>query len=181
MDYRRNYVAGGTYFFTLVTENRKPYFKLAENCTIFMDAIRYVQKNHPFDLVAYVIMPDHIHMIWTLPEDDSNYSTRLRLVKSYFTRKMKNRPQVQNISRLLKGEQEIWQRRFWEHTCKDDRDLENHIDYLHFNPCKHGFSTEPYLWNYSSFGEFVKNGYYPPNWAENVEKTRNFTTDGELE
>lgn len=174
MEYRRSHVPGGTYFFTLVTQNRNTIFSRTDNCLLFMDAIHYVQQNHPFNLVAYVLLPDHIHMLWTLPENDTRYSERLRLVKSYFSRKMVQKPVIQNTSRLIQGEQEIWQRRFWEHTVLSEIDFTNRLDYIHYNTCKHGYSPEPSSWEFSSFKEFVQDGYYSPEWMVDIEKDGQF-------
>nr|WP_236709894.1 transposase [Longilinea arvoryzae] len=121
----------------------------------------------PFTIIASVILPDHIHFIWELPLESGDYSTRWRMIKSYFTRnwKVSNGPSA-SISRQSKGEREIWQRRFWEHYIRNEDDLACHIEYIHYNPVKHGLVDSPVKWKYSSFLKFVQNGYYPTNWGE---------------
>jgi putative transposase len=179
MEYRRSILPGGTFFFTLVTQQRFPYFQDEIAITLLEEAIRYVQERHPFIMIAFVYLPDHIHMRWELPEDDSDYPTRLRLIKSYVSRKFPNRPIVTNQSRQSKGEQEIWQRRYWEHTCRNQQDLNNHIDYIHNNPVKHGYVNAPSLWNHSSFHDYVTDGIYSLDWPADIQSTINFQTDWE--
>jgi putative transposase len=138
MEYKRYFQPGGTYFFTIVTCNRRKIFVDERAFQLFHESIDSVQRNHPFQIVAYCICPDHVHMIWTLPPDDSDYPTRWRLLKSYFS---KNWTSVENIqmtsSRSNKNEKMVWQRRYWEHHIKDEIDLKNHIEYVHYNPVKH--------------------------------------------
>ncbi len=178
MEYRRTILLGGTFFFTLITYQRTPIFHDESNIALIGDAIRYVQKQHPFELLAYVYLPDHLHMIWQLPEEDGDYSTRIRLMKSFVSRKIVSRPVVNNQSRIMKGEQEIWQRRYWEHTCKDQGDLNAHVDYIHYNPVKHGYVKSPYLWEHSSFGKCVKDGVYEMDWAAGGEESIGFVVEG---
>ncbi|MHB8112639.1 MAG: REP-associated tyrosine transposase [Bellilinea sp.] len=156
MKYRRVYVPGGTYFFTLVTHNRKPIFSDLEAVETLRMAFKYIMPRFPYSIVATVIMPDHIHAVWTLPENDSDFSTRWRLIKSCFTRNWTNRDKD-----VL-----VWQQRFWEHLIRDEKDLERHVEYIHFNPVKHGLVNSPSDWPYSSFSRFVKEGLYPANWGE---------------
>ena len=146
---------------------------------IFHDAIGYVQQNHPFTMIAYVILPDHMHLIWELPENDSDYPTRIRLFKSYITRHFTNRPIVSNISRQRKGEQEIWQRRYWEHTIRDQHDLNIHIDYIHFNPVKHGYVNATCYGSIRALLDFVKDGIYPLDWATQEQVPLNLDVGGE--
>ena len=118
-------------------------------------------QQHPFKLDAFVLLPDHLHCIWTLPKDDSNFSTRWRLVKSYFSHRCKNRHQsIISASRGKKKEQALWQRRFWEHLIRDEADLISHVEYIHYNPVKHGLVTAPKDWEYSSFHRYVQVGIY---------------------
>jgi putative transposase len=142
MQYRRQRNEGGTYFFTVVTFNRKPV--LVENIARLRQAFDIVMKDRPFKIDAHVIMPDHIHMISTLPEFDSDYPTRWRLIKHYFSRMMEPGGETISHAREMKKERQVWQRRYWEHVIRDEKDLSNHIEYIHYNPVKHGFASSPY-------------------------------------
>ena len=123
MQYRRAKTPGATYFFTLVTHHRRPIFCQSENIDLLRDAFRYVMKQHPFKIDAIVILRDHLHCLWTLPDNDADFSTRVRLIKSYFSRKCHASYQGKmTFSRQQKGEKAIWQRRFWEHQIRDERD-----------------------------------------------------------
>ena len=167
MKYRRVYIRGGTYFFTLVTYERQPLFQPKESIDLLFDALQYTTTRLPFEIVAYVILPDHMHFIWALPEGSDDYSTRWRLIKSYFTRhyKQKGRAGVSE-SRKKKMEQDIWQRRFWEHLIRDTIDLSRHVEYIHYNAIKHGYVNSLMEWEHSSFIQYVRDGLYPPNWGE---------------
>ncbi|WP_413167561.1 REP-associated tyrosine transposase [Capilliphycus salinus ALCB114379] len=170
MRYRRAKINGGTYFFTVVTYQRRKILCEPDNIALLREAFRYVMGNHPFTIDAIVILPDHLHSIWTLPENDSDFSTRWRLIKSEFSRRCDSKyKQKSSLSRQRKNEQAIWQRRFWEHCIRDDKDLIQHIDYIHYNPVKHGLVKSPKDWQYSSFHRFVKNGLLTLNWGENEE------------
>jgi len=167
MKYRRVYVKGGTYFFTLVTHKRLPLFSSQEAVALVLDATRYTSARMPFDVIAYVILPDHLHFIWALPETSSDYSTRWRLIKSYFTRyHNQNDSFVITASRKKKMEQGVWQRRFWEHLIRDEFDLVRHVEYIHYNPIKHGYVRSLMDWKHSSFLKYVQDGLYPSNWGE---------------
>lgn len=169
MKYHRVYVNGGTYFFTLVTYQRMPIFSSQESIDLFYEALRYTSARMPFESVAYVILPDHLHFIWTLPETTCDYSTRWQLIKSYFTRHYnKTDSGVVSASRKKKMEQEVWQRRFWEHLIRDENDLLHHIEYIHYNPIKHGYVRSLIEWKDSSFTRYVQDGLYPSNWGENA-------------
>jgi putative transposase len=142
MRYRRADVAGGSYFFTLVTENRRPLFEEPAAVALFLGAVEKVRARHPFEVDAYVVLPDHLHALWTLPVGDANFSTRWRLIKEGFTRGyLKTHEHLQRSeSRRTKGEQGIWQRRFWEHAIRDEADFAAHLDYIHINPVSMGWS-----------------------------------------
>ncbi|KMW69836.1 MAG: transposase [Limnoraphis robusta] len=170
MRYRRAKINGGTYFFTVVTYQRRKILCEPDNIALLREAFRYVMGNHPFTIDAIVILPDHLHCIWTLPENDCDFSTRWRLIKSEFSRRCDSKyKQKYSLSRQRKNEQAIWQRRFWEHCIRDDKDLIQHVDYIHYNPVKHGLVKSPKDWQYSSFHRFVKNGLLTLNWGENEE------------
>ena len=166
MRYRRSLVDGATYFFTVVTYKRRRILCNKENAGLIKEAFRYVQERHPFDVDAIVILPDHIHSIWTLPEKDSDFSTRWRMIKSYFTRRCRETYRKgRSPSRAEKGEQGVWQRRFWEHRIKEDEDLVRHVDYIHYNPVKHGLTTSPVEWPHTSLHSYVERGIYESDWG----------------
>jgi putative transposase len=154
------------YFFTVVTYRRQPIFLDPKAIKLFYEALRYTQKRLPFRIVAIVVLPDHIHMIWILPPESSDYSNRWRLIKTYFSRNWrKSQSKSPSLPRNDKGEVDIWQSRFWEHLIRDETDLENHIDYIHFNPVKHDLASAPEEWKYSSFIKFIKDGFYLKDWG----------------
>ena len=166
MQYRRIYIKGGTYFFTIVTYKRMKILHYPENIKLLKDAFNYVIKKHPFDIVAYVVMPEHIHFIMNLPEHDKDFSTRIRLLKSYFSRNCKKICyQYHSESRKNKKEKTIWQRRFWDHLIRDEADYQKHVEYIHYNPVKHGLTNSPIEWKYSSFSHYVRDGIYDKNWG----------------
>jgi putative transposase len=167
-NYRRVYVPGGTYFLTLVTYCRRPLFKEPSNINTLRSAIAKVKAQKPFEIIAAVILPDHLHFIWQLPSDDSDYSQRISRLKVLFTRSFKTNQSSSweiSASRLKHRESDVWQRRFWEHLIKDERDLQQHLDYVHYNPVKHGLVSCPHLWEYSSFSKWVRNDRYTPDWC----------------
>jgi putative transposase len=161
--YRRNFIPGATYFFTVNLANRRLPL-LIENVGELRHAFRYARLRHPFAIDAIVILPDHLHAVWTLPQGDADFATRWRLIKSAFSRRISADEQV-TPSRAHKGERGIWQRRYWEHTVRDEQDYVRHVDYIHFNPVKHNHVEDVSQWPYSTFHRFVKLGLYPENWA----------------
>jgi len=168
-DYRRNRVPGGTYFFTVNLANRRSGLLVREVETL-RAAIRAVRLAAPFHIDAWVILPDHMHCIWTLPEEDTDYSGRWRAIKKRFSKAMPNeelrRPEV--LAREGRG---ISQKRFREHTICDDRDYRAHVDYVHFNPVKHGLVAHPAEWHYSTFHKCVALGFYHAAWVSPDHKT----------
>jgi putative transposase len=162
-NYRRTFVAGGRYFFTVNLAYRRPGL-LTENIGLLRAAFRCVRARHPFAIEAAVILPDHLHAIWTLPEEDEDFALRWRLIKSAFSRGFPRGERI-SASRAGKGERGIWQRRYWEHTLRDENDFVRHLDYVHFNPVKHGHATRVQDWPYSSFHRWVQLGAYPEDWA----------------
>jgi putative transposase len=165
MDYRRLFVTGGTYFFTLVTYQRRSIFSTPEAVDKLRYAFQYTVERLPFTIVASVILPDHMHFIWTLPPESGDFSTRWRLIKSHFTRNWCPKGVMsESNSRRRKGEADVWQRRFWEHLIRDERDLSNHVEYIHYNPVKHGLVKFPAEWQYSSFMKYVQDGIYNLDW-----------------
>ena len=166
MKYRRIFIPGGVYFFTLVTWNRRPIFNYPLAVEQLRTAVNTVRNNHPFRIIAWVILPDHLHMIWQLPEDDSDFPTRWRLIKGHFTRALSiNHRHPSSIAWDSNPDRKIWQGRYWEHWIRNDQDLANHIEYIHYNPVKHGLVDAPIKWKFSSFADYVKRGNYPKDWG----------------
>jgi putative transposase len=162
-DYRRYHLSGGCYFFTVnLAERRKTL--LVDAVDLLRRVVRTVRSRHPFQIDAMVILPDHIHAVWTLPPNDSDFSTRWALIKAGFSRGLPRGEQT-STSRRQHGERGIWQRRYWEHAIRDENDYRRHVDYVHFNPVKHRHVTRVVEWPYSSFHGFVRRGVYPMDWA----------------
>ena len=161
--YRRFRVKGGVYFFTVNLAERKKKL-LIEHIDVLRAAFRVVKQAHPFQMDAVVILPDHLHTIWTLPEGDDDFSLRWRKIKSAFSREIEKGERVSK-SRAGKKERGIWQRRFWEHAIRDENDFTRHVDYIHFNPVKHGHLQRVVDWPYSSFHKYVRFGIYTADWV----------------
>ncbi|SHG88798.1 REP-associated tyrosine transposase [Bradyrhizobium erythrophlei] len=162
-DYRRNFLVGGSFFFTVNLADRHLQL-LTEHVDNLRTAFREIRRRHPFTIDAMVVLPDHLHAVWTLPEGDADFATRWRLIKSTFSRQIANGERISE-SRAAKGERGIWQRRYWEHTIRDEEDFTRHTDYIHINPVKHELVTRVKDWPYSSFHRMVKIGTYPTDWA----------------
>jgi putative transposase len=162
-NYRRNFVRGGSYFFTVNLADRSSRL-LTDHIDLLRTAFRYARVRHAFMIDAIVILPDHLHAIWSLPEGDADFATRWRHVKAMHSRALPTRERISE-SRLRKGERGIWQRRYWEHTLRDERDFSRHLDYIHFNPVKHGLVTRVEDWPYSSFHRMVRLGVYAKDWG----------------
>ena len=162
-NYRRNFIEGGSFFFTVNVADRRSQL-LTDKIALLRSAFRIVAKRHPFTNEAVVVLPEHLHCIWTLPSGDSDFATRWRLIKTEFSKQF-GAGERRSPSRANKGERGIWQRRYWEHTLRDERDFERHCDYIHFNPVKHGHVERVSEWPYSSFQRFVRLGVYPIEWA----------------
>lgn len=170
-NYRRANTEGGTYFFTVVTCRRRKILTMRAARSALRASIDDVRQYHPFVIDAWVLMPDHLHCIWTLPEGDRDFSKRWGLIKTGFTKRTKSLFHNQawmNNSRQRKRESTIWQRRFWEHEIRDHRDYLAHMDYLHFNPVKHGLVNRVVEWPYSTFHRYVSRGVYPETWGDNA-------------
>jgi putative transposase len=162
-NYRRNFLAGGSFFFTVNLADRRQRL-LTERIDLLRRAFKEVRKRHPFAIEAIVVLPEHLHAIWTLPEGDADFALRWRLIKAAFARQLPPGESV-SPSRAGKAERGIWQRRYWEHTLRDEEDLVRHADYIHFNPVKHGHVKRVKDWQYSSFHRMVRLGLYPEDWA----------------
>ena len=158
-----HFSAGGSFFFTVNLADRRLCL-LTERIDELRTAFRETRRCHPFTTEAMVVLPDHLHTVWTLPEGDADFSTRWRLIKTNFSRNLTTGEPISS-SRAVKGERGIWQRRYWEHTIRDESDFTRHIDYVHINPVKHGLVTRVRDWPYSSFHRMVKLGVYPDDWA----------------
>jgi putative transposase len=167
-NYRRWYVPGGTYFFTAVTFGRRRFLHEDAVRPLLRQAIEKTRQNWPFEIVAWTLLPDHLHTVWTLPPGDADYSLRWAKIKEDFTRSFLaqgGEEAVRNRSRRRHRERAVWQRRFWEHTVQDEEDLAACVDYVHWNPVKHGLVTHVRDWPWSTFHRFVAAGYYEPDWG----------------
>jgi len=170
--YRRNRVPGACYFFTVNLLDRRSRL-LVDRADVLRAAVREAMTAAPFHVDAFVVLPEHLHCIWTLPEGDSDFSGRWKMIKAAFSSAMP-RERYRSESRVAKGEHGIWQRRFWEHTIRDERDYAAHMDYVHFNPVKHGLVDRPADWPHSSFHRAVGMGLYPADWGGGFEASGTF-------
>jgi len=162
-NYRRAIFPGGYYFFTAITYRRRKLFAESKTREYLCNAWQKVQQQYPFELTAVCLLPEHIHCVWRLPDGDNDFSMRWRLIKRYFTLSYladQGRELAQSRSRIQKGERGVWQRRFWEHQIRDETDLQNHVDYIHYNPLKHNMVERVEDWPWSSYHRFVKEGFY---------------------
>lgn len=168
-DYRRNRGPGGTYFFTANLLDRSSTL-LVDRIDSLREAVKQVRSRHSFHIDAWVVLPDHMHFIWTLPAGDADYPGRWRAIKKAFSKAI---PAFENrtAAMMSRGERGIWQRRYWEHAIRDERDYAAHMDYVHFNPVKHDYVAHPADWPYSSFRRCVGNGLYPADWLGNSEQS----------
>lgn len=166
-NYVRCRLPGGCYFFTVNLLERKKQL-LTEHIGLLRDALRTVKQQQPFHIDAIVILPEHLHCILTMPQGDDDYSSRWREIKKSFS---KGLPITEHRSkvRIKRHERGIWQRRFWEHTLRDETDYHRHMDYIHYNPVKHGWVERVADWPYSSFHRYVRQGVYPPDWGTAVD------------
>ena len=160
--YRRSRIAGGTFFFTVNLRDRRRAL-LATYADALRDIVRGVKCELPFTIDAMVVLPDHWHAVWTMPIDDVAYARRIRLVKARFTKHLLH--SGVRIAKDERGEYRLWQKRFWEHTMRDERDLAAHVDYVHINPVRHGYVARAADWPHSTFHRYVKNGLLPVDWA----------------
>jgi len=167
-DYKRVRIAGGAYFFTLVTFDRRPFLTSALARACLREALRETRSVQPFRLDAICLLPDHLHCLWTLPAGDTDFSGRWNRIKGLFSKRYLaagQSPGNPNASRRRTGEAAIWQRRFWEHCIREDKDFRRHLDYLHFNPVKHGHVMRAADWPWSSFARYVRMGWYDEAWG----------------
>ena len=155
-NYRRSFVPGGTWFFTANLSDRRSHL-LIDHLNALRQAVQRVKRRNPFEIDAWVILPDHMHCIWTLPAGDSDYSGRWRELKKAFTK---------SVSGVTHP---VWQKRFWEHCIRDEKDYAAHCDYVYINPVKHGLVSKVSDWPFSSFHRDVRKGIYPADWAGVIE------------
>ena len=156
--YRRVTLPGGCFFFTLVTAQRYPWFSENRNIQRLREAFEHVRNRYPFRLDAIVVLPDHLHCVMGLPENDLDYAKRIRLIKHYVSVGIETTVNE-------RGEKRVWQKRYWEHLLRDDADWRRHVDYTHFNPVKHGYVDSPAHWRHSSFRRAVEQGLYEADWG----------------
>ena len=170
-DYRIAYLKGGTFFFTVVSYKRYPIFREEAAIDLLWQCFQTTMTIYPFRVDATVILPDHLHTIWTLPDSDHDFSTRWKRIKATFSRHYRGCI-IEDVSESMRRKKEkgIWQRRFWEHAIRDQTDFNRHCDYIHYNPVKHGLVNSPLEWEYSSFRKFVEKGLYCQDWGQSPAK-----------
>ena len=159
-EYRRIFIPGGTYFFTLVTRERYPWFAEEQHVAALREAFTRIGRDKPFTIEAIVVLPDHLHCLWRLPKGDADFSGRWREIKKATSR-------IIAPTSNARHERNVWQRRFWEHVIRDEMDWRLHVDYIHYNPVKHGYVTRPGDWPWSSFRKAVARG-----WIEDSRDSR---------
>jgi putative transposase len=166
--YRRAFIPGGTWFFTVNLLERHNNDLLVREIDLLRETVRRVRHKHPFHIDAWVVLPEHLHCVLTLPPGDSDFSRRWRLIKSGFSRAL---PKTEHRSRVRQaaGERGIWQRHYWEHLIRDDADYQRHVDYVHVNPLKHGHVQRVQDWPYSTFHQYVATGIYPADWCGDID------------
>jgi len=166
-NYRRAYAPGGTFFFTLVTYDRAEIFRNDQARQYLRESLEGQQAQRPFDMLAMVLLPEHLHCIWKLPDGDNEFSVRWACIKKSFTQLwLKSGGKEGKVSPARKKlrSKGIWQRRFWEHTIKDEDDFYNHMNYIHYNPVRHKLVGCPHQWPYSSFHRWAREGFYTKDW-----------------
>jgi putative transposase len=168
-NYRRAFVPGGTWFFTVNLLERRGNDLLVREIDLLRQTVRWVRNKYPFHIDAWVVLPEHLHCVMTLPPGDSDFSLRWRLIKSGFSRALP-KTERRSMVRRAAGERGIWQRHYWEHLIRDEADYRRHVDYVHMNPLKHGHVKRVRDWPYSTFHRYVTAGMYPVDWYGDVEE-----------
>jgi len=163
-NYRRAWHPGGTYFFTVNLLERAGNDLLVRHITLLREAVRKVMMQYPFTIHAWVVLPEHLHCVMELPVGDSDFALRWRLIKIHFSKSLPKNERL-SAARIRRGERGIWQRRYWEHLIRDERDFSAHMDYVHINPIKHGLVQRVVDWPYSTFHLLVQENVYPENWG----------------
>lgn len=171
-DYRRAFIPGGCWFFTVNLLERRLGL-LVEHIEALRSTVSQTRRRYPFEVNAVVVLPDHIHTVWTLPPDDADFSTRWRLIKTRFVKALPKQERLSTV-RQARGERGIWQRRFWEHLIRDEADYARHIEYCYINPLKHGLVSRVRDWPHSSFHRDVRKGLFPEDWAGTIDATGEF-------
>jgi len=171
MRYRRANIKGGSYFFTVNLADRKSDV-LVRHVDTLRHVMQTVKQRHPFNIDAMVVLPDHLHAIWTLPTGDADFPKRWMLIKSGFSRQLPQ-GEYRRKSRIAKGERGIWQRRYWEHCIRDELDFERHVDYIHYNPVKHGYVTSAVDWPHSSIHRYIAEGMVGRDWGMAADAAEN--------
>jgi putative transposase len=167
-NYRRAHIRGGTYFFTVNTLNRQTLLLDATVRDALRAGINRVRESYSFTIEAWVLLSDHLHCLWTLPPDDRDFSTRWRVIKRTVTQRCGDRlqrPEMMTTRRAQRKQSTLWQHRYWEHLIRDERDYQRHVDYIHWNPVKHGYVQRAGDWPYSTFQRYVEKGVYSPDWG----------------
>jgi putative transposase len=166
MNYRKPPVQGNAYFFTVATHDRSPFLCTVETVSLLGDAFRYAMNEHPFEVDAFVLLPDHLHCVWRLPQGDRDLSSRWKSIKKYFARHYKTQEQPELVtSKKGKTEPTFWQDRFLDCAISDEADVSRYIESIHYDPVKHGHAEAPKDWQYSSFQRYVRNGQYEAEWG----------------
>ena len=165
-NYRRAKVQGGRYFFTVNTYGRQAVLIEDSVLEALRQGIESARRTLPFEIDAWVLLPDHLHCLWTLSPEDHNFSARWAIIKRHVSRRCSPSDQSRlSQSRQRRNESGFWQRRFWEHLIRDETDFRRHMDYIHWNPMKHGYVKRVADWPYSTFHRYVRQGVYPPDWG----------------
>jgi putative transposase len=171
-NYRRLFIPGGTWFFTVNLLQRQNNNLLIREVNLLRETVKSVRKRSPFRINAWVVLPEHMHAVWTLPANDTDFSTRWRFIKSGFSRVLP-KTEYRSVVPIAANERGIWQRHFWEHAIRDEADFERHIDSVHVNPLKHKLVSQVKDWPYSSFHRYVERGIYPANWCGEIDLEAN--------
>jgi len=164
-NYRRALVPGASWFFTVNLLRRRNNDLLVRGIDALRACVEQERVRRPFVVNAWVVLPEHMHWIWTLPDGDADFPTRWRRIKTAFSLAHPG-VEVRSTARVHRGERAIWQRRYWEHCIRDEADYRRHVDYIHYNPVKHGWVRRAADWPHSSFRHFVARGVYAEDWAE---------------
>lgn len=181
-EYRRANIKGGTYFFTVNTHRRQKILLDDQVRKALREGIEKTRITFPFQILAWVLLPDHLHCIWTLPKGDADFAKRWGTIKRHVSQRCSHRfkgSEQLSESRLKRNESSFWQRRYWEHQIRDETDLARHVDYIHWNPLKHGLVDQVSDWPYSTFHRYVAEGVYPENWCGDVSEKWNKAVFGE--